>query len=250
MKTMTVVPRIHRVAARLLLTIPLFALTTGSRTQDDKYAARARRAAEVLAELTAVPDHAPPLSLLHAATCIAVVPGVIEAGLGVGGKAGFGVASCRTASGWSLPMFMGLKGGSFGLQIGGESADVVLVFVNQNAPEKIARSTLDLGAEASVAAGPVGRDVTAATDWRAQAEIYSYSKTKGLFGGLKLAGTKWEVDDEANRAVYSAIPIFSSPGTAARMAATLIDTPADSAPATVRPFVESLVMHVDRGRTD
>jgi lipid-binding SYLF domain-containing protein len=249
MNTMTVVRHLRRVAARLLVTIPLLAMTTRS-PQQDKYADRARRAGEVLAELTAVPDHAPPLSLLHAATCIAVVPGVIEAGLGVGGKAGFGVASCRTASGWSLPTFMGLKGGSFGLQIGGESADVVLVFVNQNAPEKIARSTLDLGAEASVAAGPLGRDVTAATDWRAQAEIYSYSKAKGVYGGLKLAGTKWEIDQEANRAVYGAMPIFSSAGAASHMAATLVDTPAASAPESVRPFVESLAAHVGQGTMD
>jgi lipid-binding SYLF domain-containing protein len=213
---------------------------------DAKYAARARRAGEVIAELTRVPDHAPPVSLLEQATCIAVVPHMVEAGLGFGGKVGFGLVSCRTPVGWSLPAFMGLKGGSFGLQLGGEAADVVLVFVNDDAGEQIGRSTFDLGAEASLAAGPVGRELNAAADYRAQAEIYAYSKAKGLFGGLALTGTKWEIDDDANRAVYGSTRVFAT-STERPLAARLLEAPADGAPATVRPFLDSLVGHVDRG---
>jgi SH3 domain-containing YSC84-like protein 1 len=242
-------PGLRAVAGLCLTTIALLPSSGRSLGAPDKYADRARRAGEVLAELTAVPDHAPPVALLHGASCIAVVPGVVAAGLGVGGEVGFGLASCRTPVGWSLPMFMGLKGGSFGLQIGGQSTDVVLVFVNENAPDKIVRSTLDLGGEASVAAGPVGRDLAAATDYRAQAEIYSYSKAKGLFAGLTLTGTKWEIDAEANRAVYGDTGVFAA-ASASRMAARLIDAPADHAPAAVRPFLESLMAHVDRGVKD
>jgi SH3 domain-containing YSC84-like protein 1 len=214
--------------------------------RDDRYSKRAVRASEVLSELVAVPDRAPPNSLLADATCVAVVPGTVEAGLGVGGKVGFGLASCRTTGGWSLPTFMGLKGGSFGLQIGAESADIVLVFVNKNAPQKVARSTLDLGGEASVAAGPIGRNVSAETDYRAQAEIYSYSKSKGLFAGIKLDGTKWEVDYDANRSVYSA----ANDGGDSRKVAQLLTTDGANAPATVRPFLTSLERNIGPGKVE
>src|SRR2546427_247700 len=95
-----------------------------------------------------------------------------------------------------------VKGGTFGLQIGGQAADVVLVFLNQDAPRLIATSSFDLGGQASVAAGPVGRNLSAETDYKLSAEIYSYSKTKGLFAGINLAGTKWEIDSKANQEVY------------------------------------------------
>ena len=168
----------------------------------EKLRERAKRAGEIVAELVKEADHAPPQSLLNKATCVAAVPEVVQVGLGIGGKVGFGLASCRTPAGWSLPTFMGLKGGTFGLQIGGQSADVVLVFLNRNAPRLIASSSFDLGGQASVAAGPVGRNLSAETDYKLSAEIYSYSKTKGLFAGINLAGTKWEIDAKANKAVY------------------------------------------------
>jgi lipid-binding SYLF domain-containing protein len=169
---------------------------------NEKLRERAARAGEIVAELVKEADHAPPQSLLNKATCVAAVPEVVQVGLGIGAKVGFGLASCRTRAGWSLPTFMGLKGGTFGFQIGGQSADVVLVFLNQNAPRLIASSSFDLGGQASVAAGPVGRNLSAETDYKLSAEIYSYSKTKGLFAGINLAGTKWEVDSKANQAVY------------------------------------------------
>jgi lipid-binding SYLF domain-containing protein len=169
---------------------------------NEKLRERAARAGEIVAKLVKEADHAPPQSLLNKATCVAAVPEVAQVGLGIGGKVGFGLASCRTPAGWSLPTFMGLKGGTFGFQIGGQSADVVLVFLNQNAPRLIASSSFDLGGQASVAAGPVGRNLSAETDYKLSAEIYSYSKTKGLFAGINLAGTKWEVDSKANKTVY------------------------------------------------
>jgi lipid-binding SYLF domain-containing protein len=212
---------------------------------DDKLSKRAQRAAEVLSELVALPDKSPPKGLLDAATCIAVVPGVVQAGLGVGGRFGFGVASCRTASGWSTPVFVGLKGGSFGFQIGGQSADVVLVFVNKDAA-RLASSTFDIGAGASVAAGPVGRNLSAETDYKAKAEIYSYSKTKGLFAGISLSGTKWESDYDANKTEYGAVPNSPNGGDSKSVAA-LLSTDGSSAPADLKPFVESLQKNVGSG---
>jgi SH3 domain-containing YSC84-like protein 1 len=212
---------------------------------DDKFSKRAQRASEVLAELVSLPDRSPPKSLLNSATCIAVIPGVVQAGLGVGGRFGFGVASCRTENGWSVPVFVGLKGGSFGLQIGGQSADVVLVFVNKDA-QRLASSTFDIGAGASVAAGPVGRNLSAETDYKAKAEIYSYSKTKGLFAGVSLSGTKWESDYDANKKVYGE---SSGPnGGNSKSVATLLSTDGDSAPADMRVFVESLRKNVGDGK--
>ena len=197
---------------------------------------RAKRAGEVIAELVREPDHAPPQSLLDKATCVAAVPKVVQAGLGFGGKVGFGLASCRTPAGWSLPTFIGLKGGTFGLQIGGQAADVVLVFLNQDAPRLIATSSFDLGGQASVAAGPVGRNLSAETDYKLSAEIYSYSKTKGLFAGINLAGTKWEIDSKANQEVYGE----GGAGDVKR----LLSTSGFGGPPLVEPFLNSLRLNI------
>ena len=218
------------------------------RAQDDQLADRAKRAGEVLSELTSMPDRSPPKALLNEAVCVAVVPGVVQAGFGIGGRAGFGLVSCRTATGWSWPAFVGLKGGSFGLQIGAQSVDVVLIFINANAPRTVAGSSFDIGGEVSVAAGPLGRDVSAATDYRAEAEIYSYSKSKGLFAGIKIAGTKWEVDYSANKKAYASTADSLQGGTRASVAKQLL-TNGSAAPAIVQPFLESLRQHVADGHT-
>ena len=203
---------------------------------NEKLRERAQRAGEIVAELVKEADHAPPQSLLNKATCVAAVPEVVQVGLGIGGKVGFGLASCRTRAGWSLPTFMGLKGGTFGLQIGGQSAGVVLVFLNKSAPRLIASSSFDLGGQASVAAGPVGRNLSAETDYKLSAEIYSYSKTKGLFAGINLAGTKWEVDSKANKAVYG-----EARGGDVRR---LLGRSGTGGPELVQPFLRSLQQNV------
>jgi SH3 domain-containing YSC84-like protein 1 len=203
---------------------------------NEKLRDRATRAGEIVAELVKEADHAPPQSLLNKATCVAAVPEVVQVGFGIGGKVGFGLASCRTRAGWSLPTFMGLKGGTFGLQIGGQSADVVLVFLNKSAPRLIASSSFDLGGQASVAAGPVGRNLSAETDYKLNAEIYSYSKTKGLFAGINLAGTKWEVDSKANKAVYG-----EARGGDVRR---LLGRSGTGGPKLVQPFLRSLQKNI------
>ncbi|MEP7086568.1 MAG: lipid-binding SYLF domain-containing protein [Gemmatimonadota bacterium] len=233
-------------AALAVALIASVALSARAQEKDDeKLGKRAERAAQVLTELVSLPDKSPPKSLLNAATCIAVVPGVVQAGLGVGGRFGFGVASCRTASGWSAPVFVGLKGGSFGFQIGGQSADVVLVFVNKDA-QRLASSTFDIGAGASVAAGPVGRNLSAETDYKAKAEIYSYSKTKGLFAGVSLSGTKWESDYDANKKEYGTVPNSPNGGDSKSVAA-LLSMEGSAAPSDLQLFVQSLEKNVGNG---
>ena len=209
---------------------------------DEQLVERAKRAGEVLSELTSLPDRSPPKALLNEAVCIAVVPGVVQAGFGIGGKVGFGLVSCRHDNSWSWPAFVGLKGGSFGFQIGAQSVDVVLIFVNQNAARTVAASSFDIGGEASVAAGPLGRDVGAATDYRGQAEIYSCSKSKGIFAGIKIAGTKWEVDYSANKKAY--VSADSLQGGTRESVAKQLRTNGSGAPAIVQPFLESLLKHV------
>ncbi|HEY9450923.1 MAG TPA: lipid-binding SYLF domain-containing protein [Gemmatimonadaceae bacterium] len=228
-----------------LIFLSQFFTSTALGAQDDKLTKRVERAAEVLTELVSVPDKAPPSALLSEATCVAVVPGVVQVGLGFGGRAGYGLASCRTGTGWSLPTFVGLKGGSFGLQIGGQSADVVLVFVNKDAG-RLASSTFNLGGGASVAAGPLGRNVSAETDYRLKSEIYSYSKSKGLFAGVDVSGTKWELDYSANRKAYPKADDMPR-GDDAKSVTALLSTDGAKAPEIFRPFLQSLVKNIGEG---
>src|SRR5262249_39247039 len=150
---------------------------------------QAEKAARVFGEIMGTPDKGIPTDLLNKAECIAVFPGVVKAGFIVGGKAGRGVASCRTPSGWSAPAFLEIKGGSVGLQVGGSSTELVLLFMNTDGLKKLVSNKVELGADASIAAGPVGREAAASTDASMSAEILSYSRSKGLFAGISLKGS-------------------------------------------------------------
>jgi SH3 domain-containing YSC84-like protein 1 len=153
-------------------------------------AEQSQKAATVLKEIMDAPDKAIPQKVLDKAECIAVFPQVIKGGFIVGGRGGRGVASCRTAGGaWSAPAYFSMKGGSFGLQIGAQATDFVLLFMNENAMESLLKSKFTLGGDASVAAGPVGREAGAETDALMNAQVLSYSRSKGVFGGLELKGT-------------------------------------------------------------
>ncbi|HEX5633302.1 MAG TPA: lipid-binding SYLF domain-containing protein [Gemmatimonadales bacterium] len=217
------------------------ALAAPARAQDEKLEDRAKSAARVLANLVSDPKNSPPNGLLRSAVCIAAVPSVKEAALVVGGKVGYGLASCRVGDGWSLPSFMAIKGGSVGFQIGGQAIDVVLVFTHADAPKTIATSNFELGGQASIAAGPVGSTIGAATDFSKGAAIYSYStKGAGAFAGVSLAGSKYEVDSKANRTVY---PAASVPTAADKTpdVSHLVKTRAGAeTPAAVMPFVTAL----------
>ena len=161
------------------------------------------QAKSVYSELLATPDHAVPEALLKNCQCIAVIPHAKKGALGYGASFGSGVMSCRTESGWSAPSFIKLSGGSVGLQIGAESSDLVLFFMNQEgAKSLLTGSKVTLGGNASVAAGPFGRSGEAATDLKLNAEIYSYAKSKGLFAGLSFEGARLAAENEWNTKYY------------------------------------------------
>lgn len=164
---------------------------------------RADNAVRVLTEVMRAPDHRIPGSLLSKAEAIAVVPDVVKASFVVGGRRGQGLISVRSADGtWSNPSFITLTGGSFGFQAGVQSTDVILVFRSKRGVDSIIHGKFTLGADAAVAAGPVGRNAQAATDGQLKAEIYSYSRSRGLFLGVALDGTVLSINDNANREVY------------------------------------------------
>jgi len=162
------------------------------------------KAATVFKEIMAAPDKSIPSDILDKAVCVAVFPQVIKAGFIVGGRGGRGVASCRTRGGWSAPAFFDLKGGSFGLQIGAQATDFVLLFMNDGGMSSLLKSKFEMGGDASVAAGPVGRQAGASTDLKLDAQILSYSRSKGLFAGLELKGAVVSLDESDMKAVYGA----------------------------------------------
>ena len=178
-------------------------MTTLSAQAGEEENKRAENAVRVLKEIMMAPDKAIPKDLLQNAHAIAVIPDVIKAGLVVGGRHGDGLISVKTRDGtWSNPSFIALTGGSIGFQAGVSSTDVVLVFRTQRGVDSIVHGKFTLGVDASVAAGPVGRTANAATDAQLRAEIYSYSRARGLFAGVALDGSVLSIDNTANQAVY------------------------------------------------
>jgi lipid-binding SYLF domain-containing protein len=165
-------------------------------------AKQAAKASKVFQEIMAAPDNAIPASVLDKAQCVAVFPQVLKAGFIVGGRGGRGVASCRVANGWSDPAYFDLKGGSFGLQIGAQATDFVLLFMNHDGMRSLVKSKFELGGDASVAAGPIGRQAGASTDLRLDEQILSYSRSKGLFAGVELKGAVISIDDSDMESAY------------------------------------------------
>ena len=165
---------------------------------------RLRDATTVLSDLRGTPDTGIPDELWERAACVIVIPSLKKAAFIVGGEYGRGVASCRAADGWSAPVFMEMQKGSWGAQIGGQSVDLVLLVMNRTGMNKLVKNKVSLGAGASVAAGPVGRDARASTDLKLNAEILSYSRTQGVFAGVNLAGGKLGPDEDSNTDAYGA----------------------------------------------
>jgi len=164
---------------------------------------RVEKAIEVIKDLASLKDEGIPAKLLQKAQGLAIIPGVVKAAWGIGGQYGRGIILIKKEDGhWSNPVFIQLIGGSFGWQIGVQKADIVLVFKNRQGVENIASNKITLGADMSVSAGPVGRSAEASTDIQMEAEIYSYSKSKGLFAGVAIKGGTLRVDKEANAAFY------------------------------------------------
>jgi len=163
---------------------------------------RLDNAKQVVHEIMGMPDKGIPEEVLEHAKCIAVVPHMVKGGFVFGGKGGKGVATCRTADGWSAPAFITISGGSWGLQIGVEAVDVVLIIQNEKGMQKLLESNFQIGADASAAAGPVGRHAEAGTDWKMDTEILTYSRAKGAFAGLTLEGASIRQDDDSRHAIY------------------------------------------------
>jgi len=163
---------------------------------------RIAEAATVLSEIHSAPDKDVPKDLWDKASCVMVVPGMKKAAFIVGGEYGKGLMSCRQGGGWSAPVFMRVEKGSWGLQIGAQSIDLVLLIMNDRGVEKLLADKVTLGGEASVAGGPVGRDARAATDAQMKAEILSYSRTQGLFAGINLSGGVIRTDADDNLDLY------------------------------------------------
>ena len=187
-------------AAFIALVGVAFCTDTLAGTQE---VARAENALRVLKEIMQAPDKRVPANLIQDAQAIAVIPDVIKAGLIIGGRHGVGLISVKGANGtWSNPSYVSMSGGSIGFQIGVQSTDAILVFRTQRGVDSIVHGKFTLGADASVAAGPVGRDAHAATDALLKAEIYSYSRSRGLFAGVALDGSVLAIDNVANQAVY------------------------------------------------
>jgi len=196
---------IGRIVAVLCLTFVIgsvtFSQTKGNLKDETNQSAKAAR---VFGEIMETPDKGIPQDLLEGAECVAVFPSVLKAGFIFGGRGGRGVASCRTAHGWSAPAFFNLGGGSFGLQIGAQSTDFILLFMNKGGLNSLLSDQFTMGADVSVAAGPVGRQAGASTDLKLNAQILSYSRSKGLFAGLELKGVVIKPDKDDMRDVYGA----------------------------------------------
>jgi SH3 domain-containing YSC84-like protein 1 len=163
---------------------------------------RLDHAGSVLHEIMAAPDKGIPEEVLEHAKCVAVVPHMIKGGFVFGAENGRGVATCKTANGWSAPVFFVVTGGTFGPQIGVEGVDLVMIIQNERGMRQLLSSKFELGADASAAAGPVGRHASAGTDWKMDAEILTYSRARGAFAGLTVKGASIRHDEDSTRAIY------------------------------------------------
>jgi lipid-binding SYLF domain-containing protein len=191
-----------RILAVMLAVALLLTTAPSAQEASSDEARRVRDATSVFSEVMAAPDSSIPEKILGESEGIAIFPSLVKGGFIVGGMRGRGVLSVRTADGWSPPAFFTLTGGSIGLQIGGQAVDLILVIYDRRGLEQLVQNQFKLGADASVAAGPVGRDAQAATDLRLRAQILSYSRTRGLFAGVTINGSTVRADRDANERFY------------------------------------------------
>ncbi len=183
--------------ALVSLAVPAFAATDREESVD-----RMDHAGRVMTEIMSAPDSGIPEEVLEHARCVAVVPHMLKGGFIFGAENGRGVATCRTAKGWSAPAFFAITGGSWGLQIGIEGVDLVMIIQNERGMQQLMSSGFQLGGSASAAAGPVGRHASANTDWKLNTEILTYSRARGAFAGLTLTGASIRRDDDSMKAIY------------------------------------------------
>ncbi len=180
----------------------LFGTMAWAGTAREDTVARLHSSVDVLHSIMSAPDKGIPEEVLSNAKCILVIPNLIKGGFIFGGKHGRGIASCRTGEGWSAPAFVSIGGGSWGLQIGVEGVDLVVLVMNDQGFQHLLSSKFELTGEGSVAAGPVGRHASAGTDWKMNTEMLTYSRSKGVFAGLTLEGAVIEQDNDSTHAIY------------------------------------------------
>jgi lipid-binding SYLF domain-containing protein len=190
--------------AACTLALAVTTLSASAEADKEKLDERLVSARDVLNEIMATPDKGIPQSILSGASCVVVIPSYKKGAFLVGAQYCQGVATCRTPRGWSAPVFVQLAGGSFGFQIGGQSTDLVLVAMNQKGLQDMLKDKFKLGGDAAAAAGPVGRNAQAGTDWKLNAEFLSYSRAKGLFAGIDLDGTVLSQNADDTRTFYGA----------------------------------------------
>jgi lipid-binding SYLF domain-containing protein len=206
--------QILSVGLRCLLVGSLCSILVGASSAADEnnkseIAKRIDASAKVLNEIMATPDKAIPNKVMEKAQCIAVIPSMVKIAVGFGGSHGKGIASCRTGNGWSAPAPITITGGSWGLQLGGQAVDLVLVVMNESGMHHLLSSKFKLGADASAAAGPVGRDAGADTDIKMRSEVLTYSRARGLFAGVDLNGSAITQDKDETRLLYGKFVPFS-----------------------------------------
>jgi len=189
--------------AVVFFAVTMLLVSVVAQAKESEAVKRANNAATVFREIMAAPDKGVPLDLLDHASCVAVFPSVKKGGFVVGGQYGKGVVSCRRDDGaWGSPAYFTIGGGSFGLQLGGQAVDLILIFMNRDGVEGLLKDKFEIGAGAAASAGPLGRNTHASTDLLMKAQILSYSRSRGLFAGLELKGAVIAPDGGANRDVY------------------------------------------------
>ena len=192
----------------LIASLCSFAFGADDQPKETKAADRVQAAADVLNEIQAAPDAGIPQEVLGSAECVAVLPSMLKGGFIVAANYGRGLASCRTPKGWSAPAFFVVTGGSLGFQIGGQAVDLVMLIMNRDGMKHLLSSQFELGADASVAAGPVGRHAQGNTDWKMRAEVLTYSRARGLFAGVSLNGAVIKQDKDSTREFYGRMVPF------------------------------------------
>jgi len=186
------------------------AFAADNQAKDSKATDRVQAAADVLNQIQSAPDSGIPAEILGKAECVAVVPSLLKGGFIVGAKYGRGLATCRTSKGWSAPAFFMTTGGSVGFQIGGQAVDLVMLIMNDDGMQHLLSSQFELGADASVAAGPVGRHAEGNTDWKMRAQVLTYSRARGVFAGVSLNGAVVKQDKDATREFYGHMVTFKA----------------------------------------
>jgi lipid-binding SYLF domain-containing protein len=222
----------------IALVVGILISTCAAEGDRDKDVERVRAAGVILDEIMAAPDKGIPTEILSSARCVAIVPSLLKAGFVFGAQYGKGVASCRTSSGWSAPAFFKIEGGSFGLQIGGQAVDLVMIIMNDDGMRNLLSSRFKLGANASVAAGPVGRHAEGMTDWKMRAQVLTYSRARGVFAGLELNGAVVRQDRESVRTFYGHMVPYRS-----------ILSGATAVPADAHPLTTALAKYASKGKS-